>query len=55
MATECPTCEDLEEIDCKTCDGKGRAYPLPMIGLGGHDCSECNGSGKITCPDCKDK
>ncbi len=51
MAT-CPTCKGNKTVTCEACDGTGRFYPLPFIGIGSSTCKKCNGSKKKRCTNC---
>ena len=45
---KCPSC-DKSLINYPSCKGKGRIFDIIS---GDHECRNCNGSGKVRCPNC---
>ena len=48
---KCPSC-DKGLINCSSCKGKGGIFDIIS---GGHECRNCNSSGKVRCPNCGGK
>lgn len=49
----CSRCNGEGIVECPTCEGKGRKYLVPLLGVGALNCSGCNGVGNINCPECE--
>ena len=53
----CFTCQGVHELPCTRCGGKGGAYATEGDAPDGLwvECGLCGGTGRIPCPDCKDR
>ena len=47
----CPMCDGDGIIECTKCDGTGQIYQSILLDKAASDCSGCNASGNILCPD----
>jgi len=47
----CPMCDGHGIIKCNKCDGSGQIYQSALLDKVALDCSRCNASGNVLCPD----